>query len=234
MRYPGGKGKCFQRIINVLPPHSVYIETHLGGGSVLRNKTPALRSIGIDRDPRVIRLWRQNFPDLANFIEADALDVLMSLSFQGDELVYCDPPYLPKTRRRDKVYRFDYSEADHISLLSRLRTLPCFVVLSGYGSDLYNNLLAGWNALQFDAKTHIDLRREWLWFNFDIPGRLHDPSHLGSNFRERQTVKRRSRRLQDRISQLTTAEKFVLSDWLLQHLEEETRGEYGNLLLSKR
>ena len=74
MRYPGGKGKCFQHIVNILPPHSTYIETHLGGGSVLLNKAPATENIGIDRDPRVIRFWKKNFPDIANFVETDAID----------------------------------------------------------------------------------------------------------------------------------------------------------------
>jgi DNA adenine methylase len=147
MRYPGGKGKCFQHIVNILPPHSTYIETHLGGGSVLLNKAPATENIGIDRDPRVIRFWKKNFPDIANFIETDAIDFLEASSFQGDELVYCDPPYLPRTRRRQKVYRFDYTENDHVVLLNRLRALPCFVVISGYQSELYDNLLGGWNSL---------------------------------------------------------------------------------------
>jgi len=48
MRYPGGKGKCYQHVINLMPPHSVYIETHLGGGSVLRHKRPAKRNIAIE------------------------------------------------------------------------------------------------------------------------------------------------------------------------------------------
>jgi len=36
--YPGGKGGSgvYQKIINLIPPHDVYIETHLGGGSIMR------------------------------------------------------------------------------------------------------------------------------------------------------------------------------------------------------
>ncbi|MBS0352463.1 MAG: DNA adenine methylase, partial [Proteobacteria bacterium] len=48
MSYPGGKGKCYQRLINLMPPHETYIETHLGSGAVLRNKRPAKTTIGID------------------------------------------------------------------------------------------------------------------------------------------------------------------------------------------
>ena len=37
MRYPGGKGGAgvYQTIINNIPPHDTYIETHLGGGNIL-------------------------------------------------------------------------------------------------------------------------------------------------------------------------------------------------------
>jgi site-specific DNA-adenine methylase len=104
MRYPGGKGKSFQHIINVLPPHETYIETHLGGGAVLRHKTPAITSYGVDVDPAVVRSWRSLFPSLATYIEADAVDFLASRRFRGDEVIYCDPPYLPSTRRRARVY----------------------------------------------------------------------------------------------------------------------------------
>src|SRR3954465_4816137 len=96
MRYPGGKGKCFQHIINLMPPHRVYIETHLGGGAVLRHKRPAERTIGGEIDPRVVQAWRgppAPIPGL-QVREVDALVFLRDFSFEGDELVYADPPYV--------------------------------------------------------------------------------------------------------------------------------------------
>ena len=57
MAYPGGKAGAgvYQRIINQIPPHDVYIEPFLGDGAVLRRKRPASVSIGIDADCRVLR-----------------------------------------------------------------------------------------------------------------------------------------------------------------------------------
>src|SRR4051794_35841265 len=104
MRYPGGKGKCFQHIINVLPPHDTYIETHLGGGAVLRHKLPAQHSIGIDIDPNVIEWWQVRHPNLGEFIRGEATQILRDYPFTGSELLYCDPPYLPSTRKRQRVY----------------------------------------------------------------------------------------------------------------------------------
>ena len=35
MRYDGGKGACYRQLINLMPPHRRYVETHLGGGAVI-------------------------------------------------------------------------------------------------------------------------------------------------------------------------------------------------------
>ena len=98
MRYPGGKGKCYQRIINMMPEHHTYIETHLGGGSVMRNKLPAERNIGIDLDHRVVQRWQAELPGICELFHADALDIICGFEFQGGELVYADPPYIHSTQ----------------------------------------------------------------------------------------------------------------------------------------
>ena len=232
MRYPGGKGKTYQHIINVLPSHTTYIETHLGGGAVLRHKKPADRSIGIDLDAAVIRRWRYLFPSLADYFESDAVDFLTSQRFAGDEVVYCDPPYLPGTRRRARVYRHDYVESDHIRLLSTLREVPCRVVVSGYPSELYDEWLSDWSTQTFAAKSHHGVRQEKLWFNFEVPPCLHDARHLGRDFRERQTIKRRLQRLKRRITTLSAPERHLLSEWLEDLLQEEE--EDAGLLLLER
>ncbi len=60
MNYPGGKGGVYQRLINLMPPREVYIETHLGGGAIIRNKKSAKKNIGIEIDPNTIKSLRIN------------------------------------------------------------------------------------------------------------------------------------------------------------------------------
>lgn len=218
MQYPGGKGKCFQHIINVLPEHTTYIETHLGGGAVLRHKAAAASSIGIDVDPRVVCWWRDHHPGLATYVEGDALTFLQSYRFDGGEVIYCDPPYLPSTRKRQRVYRYDLTEDDHLKLLATLKSLPCRIVISGYPSTLYRTRLKDWTELTFPAKAQDGLRQECLWINFSLPCCLHDVRYLGHTFRERQDIKRRMHRLRSKIAALSSPEQHDLASWLAREL----------------
>ena len=214
MRYPGGKGKCYQRLINLMPAHSTYIESHLGGGAVLRHKRPAAVNIGIDLAATVIERWRRDFPDLCTLVRADAASFLAGHAYVGEELVYADPPYLPETRRRQKVYRHDCNARQHRDLLDVLTGLPCNVMVSGYESALYDDALQRWRKVMFDAKTHVEVRRECVWMNFDPPARLHDASHLGETFRDRQTIRRRHARMLDKFARMEACERHQLLELL--------------------
>lgn len=214
MRYPGGKGKTFQHVINLMPPHRVYIETHLGGGSVMRHKAPAPVNIALDVDAQVIAAWTSsNRPDVqALCIRAE--DFLAQYQFVGDELLYVDPPYHPTTRRQARVYVHDYTAADHERLLALVTELPCMVVLSGYAHPLYSDRLRSWHTRTFRAKSHTDVREETLWFNFEPPKELHDSRYRGMTFRERQTNQRRLLRLQDRVRAMDPVERSAFARWL--------------------
>lgn len=214
MRYPGGKGKTYQHVVNLMPPHSVYIETHLGGGAVWRHKKPTAHSVGIDLDVRVIEAWQAATCRPAELVHGRAEEFLRDYPFKGDELVYCDPPYHPDTRRQERVYKHDYSEADHIALLTLLKTLPCKVILSGYAHPQYDEMLSDWQHNSFMAATHHGVRQECLWFNFEPPEQLHDSRYLGNNFRERQSIKRRLQRLQSKISAMDPIERHAFVRWI--------------------
>ncbi|MCP3679832.1 MAG: DNA adenine methylase [Gammaproteobacteria bacterium] len=194
-RYSGGKGQygVYQRIINLMPPHEVYIETHLGGGAIMRNKLPAGRNIGIELDPKVIQLWRQDNSLDVELINDDAVNYLKGYQFTGKELIYCDPPYLRGTRKkRIKLYKHEYTVEQHIELLEVIKTLPCTVMLSGYESPLYRETLNGWHSHIFQAGCHHGMGTEWLWMNYPAPVELHDYRYLGDNFRQREKIKKKT------------------------------------------
>lgn len=214
MKYPGGKGKCFQRLINLMPQHHTYIETHLGGGAVMRNKLPADRNIGIDLDSNVIQRWHEEENGVCELFHTNATSFLRNYTFKGGELIYADPPYVHGTRRNSKIYRHEYTDADHRELLELLVTLPCYIMISGYASTLYEEFLHGWRREIFNAKTHTGVREESVWLNFAPPIKLHDARYMGDTYRERQTVARRRARLYDRIDQMDPTERSELMKWL--------------------
>jgi DNA adenine methylase len=219
MAYPGGKGGdgVYQTIINRMPPHRVYIEPFLGGGAIMRHKKPATLNIGIDKDPDAIKTApRAGIAGTGeggfHFQTGDGLAFLRSYRFAGDELVYCDPPYLFETRSSKRSrYTCELGDVDeHRALLDILTTLPCMVMLSGYWSRLYADRLRHWHSIKFQAMTHGGPRTEWLWSNFAEPIALHDYRHLGAGFRERERIKRKKQRWTARLYRLPLLERQAL------------------------
>ena len=54
-------GLC-QPIIALMSPHDTYIETHLGGGAIMKRKPPALHNIGINLNPRALAAFECDYP----------------------------------------------------------------------------------------------------------------------------------------------------------------------------
>ena len=199
-------GLC-QPIIALMPPHGTYIETHLGGGAIMKRKPPALHNIGIDLDPRALARFRCEYP--VQKINSCAHRYLGEYEFQGRELIYSDPPYLERTRTSERRYRFDYREADHIELLERLKSLPCHIILSGYPSALYDEWLADWHTLELQVMNQAGVRTEKLWFNF-TPERVHWARFAGKNFTDRQRIKRKAESWARRYQAMPRAERLAV------------------------
>ncbi|MCM0754811.1 DNA adenine methylase [Desulfovibrio aminophilus] len=218
MGYAGGKGRIYQRLLNMMPPHTTYVETHLGGGAVMRNKRPAVRQIGIEIDPVVFKRWSEAKKTPCELICGDAVAWLEQSDLELSALIYADPPYVRATRRRCRVYRYDYTDVDHIRLLECLKRQKCMVMVSGYRNDIYDEMLNGWQRASFMAMTHAGMREEFVWFNFNPPQQLHDARHLGDGYRQREIIKRRMARLRRRVSDLSRIEQFYLLEWLRAEL----------------
>lgn len=213
-------GLC-QAIIGLMPPHDTYIETHLGGGAIMRRKPPAMVNIGIDRNARALQRFDCDYP--VELIHDCAHRFLADYDYGGRELIYCDPPYLHPTRSSSRRYRFDYSQADHVALLELLRTLPCQVLLSGYPSSLYDERLAEWKSLEVQVNNHAGVRTEKLWFNF-TPERLHWARFAGKNFTERQRIKRKAENWGRRYQAMPRAERLAVFAALMAAEAEAEEG----------
>lgn len=88
-----------------------------------------------------------------------------------DTLIYCDPPYLQSVRKKN-LYKHEYSEAQHISLINTLKRSNAMVILSGYDNELYNDMLPDWCTAVKNTTAQMGLHRtEKIWMNF-IPNLL--------------------------------------------------------------
>jgi DNA adenine methylase len=227
MSYDGGKGGAgvAQWIINQIPPHRTYIEAFAGGAAIARTIRPAERTILIEVDPdqaarlRADPAFGGTGTRSATVICGDALTALTMLKKQrqidAQTFLYADPPYLLSTRSTQRpIYRHEFGEIEqHRQLLTALRRLPCMVAISGYWSALYEMELAGWRASQFWTVDRGGNRREeWLWMNYAEPLELHDYRFLGSNFRERERIKRKKARWTARLARMDSLERLCLME----------------------
>lgn len=95
----------------------------------------------------------------------DALELIVRFNFEN-VLIYCDPPYVLSTRH-GKQYKCEMSDTDHIRLLELLLQHKGSVMISGYDSDLYNQMLAGWyKERQVVYSQAASQKQEVIWMNF--------------------------------------------------------------------
>jgi DNA adenine methylase len=121
------------------------------------------------RMPEAIR----GFTDRLRQVLIENRPALEVIDQHDDELTlhYVDPPYLPETRSFDsgRYYRHELTEADHEDLLRHLSRIRGMVVLSGYRSALYDDLLPGWQRREHSAvgsgRYGSVQRLECIWLN---------------------------------------------------------------------
>lgn len=87
-------------------------------------------------------------------------------------LFYVDPPYMMETRSigpSGDVYRHEMTNQQHAELLDQLRQVKGMVVLSGYASELYGDLLHDWRCetktARVSAGAGTGIKTECVWLN---------------------------------------------------------------------
>lgn len=87
-------------------------------------------------------------------------------------LIYLDPPYMPGVRH-GKQYRHEmYDAKSHAQLLDTALSHKGYVIISGYETDLYNDMLSGWHKEYTTCYSQVcSKKKEVIWMNYDPPVR---------------------------------------------------------------
>lgn len=81
-------------------------------------------------------------------------------------LIYCDPPYMLETRH-GKQYRCEMDTEDHEELLEVLLRHKGPVLISGYDTELYQDMLSKWERRENVSYSRAcSKKKEVLWMNF--------------------------------------------------------------------
>ncbi len=120
----------------------------------------------IDSLPEIIQRLRR-----VQIICQPAIEAIKRFD-HDDALIYCDPPYVQSTRTSKQVYQCEMTDNNHSQLAQVLHKCKAKVVLSGYLSDLYDELYNDWNRIDFNIANHASSAkkkprsRECLWMNY--------------------------------------------------------------------
>ena len=112
-------------------------------------------------------------------IENKKAEELIDLHDDKETLFYFDPPYLPETRQMSmskKYYRHEMTTEEHIALLEKILHVKGMVIISGYESDLYDDILVGWEKQSINARAAgfrgAVKRKECVWINPNAQSKL--------------------------------------------------------------
>ena len=102
---------------------------------------------------------------------APAIEVIQRYD-TAETLFYLDPPYVHSSRGDAAAYGFEMTDEEHVELADCLNGIRGRAVVSGYRTELYDRLFAGWyrvDANERRCNSVGTMRQESAWLNFPPP-----------------------------------------------------------------
>lgn len=153
------------------------VRSNMARGATQKYKT-GWRNAGpkesLTRKQRVVREWNK-LPNSvliaskrlkdAEIENTDAIKLIKKYNYE-ECLFYIDPPYLLDTRN-GKYYNKEMTDLEHLQLLKTIKDHKSKIIISGYDSELYNQILIGWKKINIMATTESKEKKvECLWVNY--------------------------------------------------------------------
>lgn len=109
-----------------------------------------------------------------NFVQIEKMDALRLIERYNtpDALIYIDPPYVRSTRKSGALYVHEMTDEGQKRLLGLIASSRAKIIISGYDSEMYNEMLKGWRTdSTMSQTTSTEMAREKIWMNYSPPER---------------------------------------------------------------
>lgn len=84
-------------------------------------------------------------------------------------LFYIDPPYVHDARYRKNGYLHEMTNEQHCHLATKLNGVEGMAIISGYHSELYDNIYRGWHVVEKTTSTNGNVSNtEVLWLSPNV------------------------------------------------------------------
>lgn len=109
-----------------------------------------------------------------NLVQIEKMDALCLIERYNtpDALIYIDPPYVRNTRKSGALYVHEMTDEGQKRLLDLIAHSKAKVIISGYDSEMYNEMLKGWSTgSTMSRTTSTEIVKEKIWMNYEPPKR---------------------------------------------------------------
>lgn len=217
--YTGNKAidGVYHKIINEIPEFSRFLELFAGSAAIAKllcspsdvvfiNDVDVKASNNLDYYivSNELKKWHSYNFDVFAFLEKCPL--------YEEDFIFFDPPYLHSTRTDKKLYTHEFSDDDHVKLLSTVLDKDCKIMIIHPKCDLYDNTLKDWRKVEIKIRYNRKTSIECLYMNYPPPTKLHNPQYTGKDSWDRQRIKRKADRWVNRLQQLPELEREFILD----------------------
>jgi DNA adenine methylase len=131
--------------------------------------------------PECLNAWEGALKNLEKFRERistvrlynESILKLLPNYSDPNTLIYLDPPYVHETRQSQREYGpYEWKVKDHRKMARLVNKSAAKIVISGYDSTLYDEILKGWRKEKREIANHSgqnkkkQKRIEVLWLNY--------------------------------------------------------------------
>jgi hypothetical protein len=117
-----------------------------------------------------------------------------------------------------RLYKHEMNDKQHVKLLKTMLPIDANIMISTRQNDLYDEHLKDWRKETFNTLTHRGRpATEIIYMNYPPPAILHQYDYLGEGYIDRQRIKRKVDRFQEKIQALPAYERHLFIQELIKH-----------------